>query len=39
MGFVEENVMSDSETQPPENTLEAALEYMERKADEWRDPP
>ena len=30
--------MSDSETQPPENTLEAALEYMERKADEWNLP-
>ena len=32
------NVMGDSETQPPENTLEAALEYMERKADEWNLP-
>ena len=30
--------MSDSETQPPENTLEAALEYMERKAGEWNLP-
>lgn len=30
--------MSDSETQPPENTLEAALEYMDRKADERNLP-
>lgn len=34
--------MSDSETQPPENTPEATyqamLEYMERKADEWNLP-